>query len=263
MTLTFLGTGTSHGVPPLDCMLRQYASCPQGVCRKSFSDPKHRRTRTSILLRWNGRTVLIDIGPDFREQCLRENILDIDAVLITHAHSDHIGGLPDIRSYTRHHRVPIFGSRESMERIRTMFPYMFDPATPPGGGIPRISTTAVDAPFDLFDMPVVPVRVDHLELDGCFGFRIGPLGYIPDMKAIAPGELAKLAGSSLLVLNCLRRGPPHPSHLTLAESIELARRIAPDRCYFVHMSHDIHYEVDRAALDPWMEFAWDGLSVEI
>ncbi|MBN1575797.1 MAG: MBL fold metallo-hydrolase [Chitinispirillaceae bacterium] len=263
MTLTFLGTGTSHGVPPIDCMLQQYASCPQGVCRQSMLDPKHRRTRSSILLRWEGASVLIDSGPDFREQCLRENIPDINAVLITHSHADHIYGIPDIRSYTRHHPIPFFGSHESIAKIRYAFPYIFDPETPVGGGIPRITTTAVDAPFALFDHTVIPIRVNHLELDGCFGFRIGPLSYIPDMKSIAPDELKKLSGTTFLVLNCLRRGPPHPSHLTLRESIELARAIAPQRCYFIHMSHDIHYELDRAGLDPWMDFAWDGLSVEI
>ncbi len=263
MNLTFLGTGTSHGVPPIDCMLQHYASCPQGVCAQSTTDPKHRRTRSSILLRWGDVAVLIDIGPDFRQQCLRENVTSLDAVLITHSHADHIFGIPDIRSYTRYNPVPFFGSHESMTKIRSSFPYIFDGATPIGGGIPRITTTTVDAPFALFDQNVIPIRVDHLELDGCFGFRIGPVSYIPDMKSISPEECSKLSGTSLLILNCLRRGPQHPSHLTLSQSIDLARAIAPRQCYFIHMSHDIHYEIDRAGLDPWMDFAWDGLSLEV
>jgi phosphoribosyl 1,2-cyclic phosphate phosphodiesterase len=263
MMLTFLGTGTSHGVPPIDCMLQGFTSCPQGVCRASLSDPKHRRTRSSVLLEWDGKAVIIDIGPDFRAQCLREQVGRIDAVLITHGHADHIFGISDLRSYTRRHPVPLYGSPESIGRIRSGFPYVFDPATLPGGGIPRISTEVVRDPFTLFGRTVTPVRVEHLSLDGCYGFRIGPLAYIPDMKSIADGELSKLSGTSVLVLNCLRRAPHHGSHLTLDESVGLARKIAPRQCYFIHMSHDIHYQVDRRSLDPWMEFAWDGLKVGV
>ncbi len=263
MKLTFLGTGTSHGVPPIDCMRDNYSSCPQGVCLKSFSDTKHRRTRASVLLSTNGKNILIDIGPDFREQCLRERITNIDAVLITHSHSDHICGLPDIRSYTRNNFIPLYGSNESINIIKSMFAYMFNPSTPQGGGIPQLSLSAVEAPFDLFDMEVIPVRVEHLGLEGCFGFRIGSFSYISDMKSIAADELKKLSGTSLLVINCLRRGKPHPSHLTLEESIGIAREISPKQCYFIHMSHDIDYETDRSMLDPGMDFAWDGLSVDI
>lgn len=263
MKITFLGTGTSHGVPSIDCMMQGYSLCPQGVCRASATDPKHRRTRSSVLLESNDRTILIDAGPDLRQQCLREEVSAVDAVLCTHGHADHIGGIPDIRSYTRHQTIPFFGSAETIEKIRATFRYVFDPSTPVGGGLPRISTTVIDAPFALFGQTVIPVRVNHLELAGCFGFRIGPLGYIPDMKTISRNECEKLSGISLLVLNCLRRGPAHTSHLTLEQSVELARTIAPRQCYFIHMSHDIHYRLDRTALDPWMDFAWDGLQISL
>jgi phosphoribosyl 1,2-cyclic phosphate phosphodiesterase len=263
MKITFLGTGTSHGVPSIDCMIHHYASCPQGVCRQSATDPKHRRTRSSVLVEINDRAILIDPGPDLRSQCLREEVRSIDAVLVTHAHADHIGGIPDIRSYSRHRELPFFGSAETIDRIRSTFSYIFDPSTPAGGGIPQIATSVIPAPFSLFGETVTPVRVDHLHLTGCFGYRIGPFAYIPDIKAISRDECEKLAGTSLLVLNCLRREPAHTSHLTLQQSIELARTIQPRQCYFIHMSHDIHYQLDRAELDPWMDFAWDGLQITL
>ena len=263
MKIIFLGTGTSHGVPSLDCMIQGYASCPQGVCRSAASDPRHRRTRSSLLAEWNGHRVLFDAGPDLRRQCLREKIASINAVLVTHGHADHIGGIPDIRSYTRHQPIPFYGSAETIGRIRSTFSYIFDPSTPTGGGIPSITTRIVKKPFRLFGESVVPVNVEHLQLKGCYGFRVGPLAYIPDMKTIAAGERAKLSGLEVLVLNCLRRGPQHISHLTLRQSIALAREIAPRQCYFIHMSHDIHYQLDRRSLDPWMDFACDGLHLEV
>ena len=263
MKCTFLGTGTSHGVPSIDCMLTGYSSCPQNVCLESAIDPRHRRTRTSLYIQLGNKSVLIDVSPDFREQCLRENITDIDAVLISHSHADHIFGIPDIRSYSRRKPLPFYASQETIRRIEEAFPYIFDPSTPIGGGIPKIVSTIVDGPFSLFNQTVVPIRVNHLQLGGCFGFRIGPLTYIPDIKSLSEEELAKCAGTTVLILNCLRKGPGHVSHLTLSESIELARMIEPRRCYFTHMSHDIHYIEDRNGLDPWMDFAWDGLRIDV
>jgi phosphoribosyl 1,2-cyclic phosphate phosphodiesterase len=262
MKITFLGTGTSHGVPSIDCMMHQFTDCPQGVCRESQTDHRHRRTRSSILLRWNDKTILIDAGPDLREQCLRERISAIDAVLITHAHADHIFGIPDLRSYTKDKELPLYGSPESVGVIRSSFSYIFNPATLVGGGIPRIAATAIDAPFELFGQVVTPIAVDHLQLDGCFGYRIGPVSYLPDIKRIDEREVDKLVGTRLLILNCLRRSKEHVSHLILPQSIELARRIAPEKCYFIHMSHDIHYKADKQFLDAWMDFSWDGLSVK-
>ncbi len=263
MNITFLGTGTSHGVPSIDCMMKKFADCPQGVCSEVATDPKHRRTRSSILVEWNNHTVLIDAGPDLREQCLREKVTTIDAVLCTHAHADHIGGIPDIRSYSRRRPLPFYGSAETINRIRATFSYAFDPATPAGGGLPKISTSVVSTSFSLFDETVTPIEVDHLGLTGCFGYRIGPLAYIPDMKTISREACEKLNGVSVLILNCLRRAPEHISHLTLRQSIDLARTIAPRQCYFIHMSHDIHYRLDRAALDPWMDFSRDGLRISL
>jgi len=263
MNITFLGTGTSHGVPSIDCMIDGFISCPQGVCRESVHDARHRRMRSSLLVQWEGKSVLIDAGPDFREQCLREKVTSIDALLVTHAHADHICGIPDIRSYTKNKTVSVWGSEESVRILRATFPYIFDPDTPVGGGIPRISVAAVNKPFDLFGIPAAPLAVEHLQLDGCFGWRIGDMSYIPDVKRIPAATMEMLTGTEVLILNCLRRERKHASHLILPQSIAIARRIAPRRCFFTHMCHDIHYARDASALDPWMEFAWDGLTFEV
>jgi phosphoribosyl 1,2-cyclic phosphate phosphodiesterase len=265
MKITFLGTGTSHGVPPLDCMLQEYANCNKGVCRQSEHDPKHRRTRSSILVEWNECAILIDPSLDFRQQALRERLRRIDAVLITHTHADHIGGIPDLRSYTRPRPapLPVYGSPESMRTIRSSYAYIFDPETFAGGGIPNLQTCEVAGPFAVAGNRVTPVRVRHGSLDGCFGYRLGGLVYIPDLKSIADDELAKCSDAEILVLNCLRDEREHVSHLILPQSMELAIKIAPKKCFFIHMCHDIHYAIDGEKLAPWMAFAYDGLRVEI
>jgi phosphoribosyl 1,2-cyclic phosphate phosphodiesterase len=265
MDITFLGTGTSHGVPMLDCMIHDYARCRKNVCRLAESDQRHRRTRSSITASWNGKTVLVDASLDFRGQALRERILRIDAALITHSHADHIGGIPDLRSYdrARGRPLPLYGSPESITMIRSTYRYIFDPATFVGGGISSIDDYAVSGPFELFGETVSPIPVGHGNLEGCLGYRIGPVVYIPDMKTIDDAGIERCRGADTLILNCLRETPEHVSHLTLAESMALARKIAPRRCLFTHLSHDIHYELDGAALDPWMGFAFDGMKIAI
>lgn len=265
MKITFLGTGTSHGVPSIDCMLQGFRSCPKDVCRRSLTDAKHARTRSSILAEYNGKRVLVDVSPDFRQQALREKIPGIDAVLITHCHADHIGGVPDIRSYTARRPEPLefYGSEESMAAIRAFFPYIFDPDAFFGGGIPKITTKAESSAFGLFGATVTPVPVEHGRLRGCLGYRIDNMAYIPDVKALPRESRPSLAGLDTLVLNCLRETRDHASHLVLAQSVALARELAPRQCYFIHMSHDIDYETDGAKLDKWMEFAYDGLKINI
>ena len=265
MKITFLGTGTSHGVPTLDCMLSDYARCPKDVCRLSERDPRHRRTRSSLFAEWDGLNFLIDVSLDFREQALRQKIRRIDAVLVTHGHADHIGGLPDLRSYTgrREKPLPLYGSPETCATLRGSYAYLFDPAAFVGGGITRIEAREVTGPFAADGKTIVPVKVRHGMLEGCFGYRLGPLVYIPDLKAIDDAEAEKCSGAAVLVINCLRNEREHCSHLILPQSMALARRLRPEQCYFIHMCHDIHYEIDGKNLDPWMHFSYDGLSVEI
>jgi phosphoribosyl 1,2-cyclic phosphate phosphodiesterase len=265
MKITFLGTGTSHGVPSVDCMLNKYEQCPKDVCRLSQTDLKHARTRSSVVVEYGGKHVLVDVSADFRQQALREKVPKLDAVLITHCHADHISGIPDIRSYTAHREKPLdfYGSSESVAVIRTSFPYVFDPNAFRGGGIPRISLTAISGPFLLFGKNVAPLSVEHGGLAGCFGYRIDNMAYIPDLKSLRFSAQNMLAGLDLLVLNCLRETKEHSSHLVLEQSMKLAREIGPKRCCFIHMGHDIHYKTDAAKLDSWMEFAYDGMTVEI
>jgi phosphoribosyl 1,2-cyclic phosphate phosphodiesterase len=265
MKITFLGTGTSHGVPPLDCMIDGHATCTKDVCRLSETDPRHARTRSSILVEWDGKNILIDVSLDFRQQALRENIKRIDAVLLTHCHADHIGGLPDLRSYTKQKGdpLPVFGSPESIDALRRSFGYIFDPDTFVGGGIPNIETRTVCAPFEVVGKTAVPISVEHGPLKGCFGYRLGPLVYIPDMKSINEEELKKCAGAEVLVLNCLRDEREHLSHLILPQAMALARRIGPRQCCFIHMCHDIHYIIDRQGMENWMDFSYDGLKIEL
>jgi phosphoribosyl 1,2-cyclic phosphate phosphodiesterase len=263
MKITFLGTGTSHGVPPLDCMINNYETCPQDVCRLSFSDPKHRRTRSSVLIETDSSTIIIDISEDFRFQALREQIKKIDYALITHAHADHVGGIPDIRSYTIDKPLPLYGSEHTVEQIQSTFSYIFDPMTFVGGGIPSLETVVVNDTFYLDSTRITPITVEHGRVDGCFGYRIGNVGYIPDMKSMSEAEMEKLKGLDVLILNCLRRSRPHSTHLILPESIALAQKLKPSFCYFIHMSHDIHYQTDSAMLESWMQFSYDGLKISI
>jgi phosphoribosyl 1,2-cyclic phosphate phosphodiesterase len=263
MNVTFLGTGTSHGVPSIDCMRAGGVRCRKGVCAASEHDPKHRRTRSSILVEHSDKRILIDISMDFRQQALRERIPALDAVLLTHRHMDHVGGLPDIRSYTTEQPLPLYASAETLEEVKRSFWFAFDPTAFVGGGIPKLQPVAIDQPFDLLGVNCVPIPVEHGPLAGCFGFRLADLAYIPDMKRMGERSRRLLAGVHCLILNCLRDERPHQTHMTLAESLALAREVAPQRCYFVHMCHDIHYHHDAALLDPWMSFAYDGLRIEV
>jgi len=264
MEITFLGTGTSHGVPPLDCMMTGFAKCPKGVCRKSLTDPRHNRTRTSILLRKGGKALLVDASSDFRQQALRHELRQIDAVLLSHGHIDHFGGLPDIRSYTEEMSLDAYASSETIETVTSAFPYMFRfRGISDGKGIPRLRMVELDGARDIVGFAVTPVPVSHGVLKECLGFRIDNLGYVPDVKYMSAKSQEMLKGLDCLILNCLRDEREHRTHMILEQSVELAKRLAPKRCYFIHMTHDIDYEADGKGLDPWMQFSYDGLVIEV
>ncbi len=264
MRITFLGTGTSHGVPTIDCMLDNYDRCPQKVCLKATTNPRHRRTRASILIETEEAGILIDTSQDFRQQMLRNRVRRIGAVLYTHGHADHIYGLPDIRSYCRHQGGPIdiYGSGETLRIVRGAFQYIFDPPDYEGGGIPKVIPHLLEHSTEIGRIHVTALHVDHGSLQGCQGYRMDDVAYIPDVKRISEKTVGQLQGLDLLILNCLRLRP-HGSHLCLQESLAYARRLAPSHCLFTHMTHDIDYQIEGQELPPWIDFAYDGLIVEV
>jgi phosphoribosyl 1,2-cyclic phosphate phosphodiesterase len=262
MLITFLGTGTSHGVPSIDCMLEDYARCPHQVCLKAQNDRRHRRTRASILIEADGHSLLIDTSQDLRMQMLEQRVKRIDAVLFSHGHADHIYGLPDIRSYSNHQGAPIdiYGSQETLDVLCSAFDYVFRPPTYVGGGIPRLSPHLLDGSLDWNGLTILSIPVEHGPLVGCRGYRMGDVAYIPDVKVIPEASLDQLRGLELLIINCLRRRP-HASHLSLDESLAYVERLRPRRCLFTHMTHDIDYALEEPGLPSGVSFAYDGLKV--
>ena len=252
MRLTFLGTGTSQGVPVIACHCR--------VCRSG--DSRDRRLRTSALLEMEGRNILFDIGPDFRQQMLREDVGHLDAILITHAHRDHVGGLDDIRSfnYVQHSKMNVYLNAEARHAIERDYHYIFEPHQYPG--LPEADLHTVEAPFTAAGVEVIPVKAMHKDLP-VLGFRIGTLAYITDANYMAPEEMAKLKGVKVLVINALRR-EKHFSHYSLPEALEVIETVAPERAYLTHMSHEmgLHAEV-QAELPEGVFLAYDNLEIEI
>lgn len=255
MRLTFLGTGTSQGVPIIGCRC--------AVC--TSPDPRDQRLRVSALVEVNGTRILIDAGPDMRQQLLRAQVADLDAVLLTHAHMDHIGGMDDLRAISFLHEpprpVPIYADAATADGVRHTYHYAFGPQRYPG--VPEFDMRLIDrAPFTVEGVEVVPVEVLHMHLP-VLGFRIGPLAYITDAKTIAPAEREKLRGLDVLVLNALRM-QEHYSHFNLQEALGVVHDVRPRRAYFTHISHwmGLHGEV-QLDLPDGVFLAHDGLVVEL
>lgn len=250
MQITFLGTGTSTGIPQIGC------TCP--VC--TSTDPKDNRLRTSAVVSVNGKNILIDCGPDFRQQVLRAGIGRIDAVLITHIHYDHTGGIDDLRPFGGKHTLPIYLEPSVAEGIRTRLPYCFGDHLYPGVPNIRLQEIGVE-PFSIENIEVTPIRVMHYKLP-ILGYRIGGLVYITDALTIPDEEYAKMKQVDVLVINALRK-QPHLSHQTLDEALRVIERVQPREAYLVHMSHHMGLtaEVEKE-LPPHVHFAYDGLVVE-
>ncbi len=248
-----LGSGTSMGVPTIGC------ECP--VC--TSTDSRDQRLRPSVLLRYNGRNVLIDCGPDFRQQCLRARLTRLDAIIFTHAHADHIMGLDDVRPFNFRQKqvMPVYGSRETVGTIRQVFRYIFE-TLHTQSTLPRIETHVLDGePFDLFGLEFTPIPVKHGRADG-FGYRFGSAAYLTDHSFIPDSSLAMLEGLDVLFLDALRHRD-HPTHSTVKQSLETVSLVKPRRAYFTHISHELRHEEDEPKLPAQVAIAYDGLTIDV
>lgn len=253
MKVTFLGTGTSQGVPVI--------ACECAVCRSV--DYRDKRSRSSALIEIDGLSILIDIGPDFRNQMLRERVKKIDAIIFTHAHKDHTAGLDDIRSFNfkQKEAIPIFATRQVIEQLKQEFEYIFVDKTYPG--IPRLIVNEIDAePFMIKNTKIIPVPVLHHKLP-VLGFRIGGFTYITDANQIPDSSMSIINSSEILVLNALQK-EPHISHFTLEEAVQIANFIKPSKTYLTHISHRLgsHSQINDE-LPENIELAYDGQQLNL
>jgi phosphoribosyl 1,2-cyclic phosphate phosphodiesterase len=251
-TLTVLGSGTSMGVPTIGC------NCP--VCHSS--DPHDRRTRPSVLIEYNGRAILIDTTPDFREQAIRENICHLDAVLYTHTHADHLLGIDDLRPLSFRHRpnrLPLYAHPEAADFIRSMFRYIFA-ADYKFGGLPLVEMRPLEGPLQLFGATFMPITLIHGDAK-IYGFRFGSAAYLTDHSEIPEKSLAQLEELDVLFLDALRY-KPHPTHSTVENSLKVVERLKPRRAFFTHICHDLPHQATNASLPENVSLCYDGMKLE-
>lgn len=253
MKITFLGTGTSQGVPVIACRCQ--------VC--TSADFRDKRLRSSILVEQGSTAVVIDSGPDFRQQMLRADVNHIDGLLFTHEHKDHIAGMDDIRAYNYVHRekVNIYANLQVQEALHREFPYVFADFKYPG--VPEINMHTIDeSAFSIGEINFLPVPVLHYRLP-VLGFRMGDFTYITDANHITEQSMSLIRGSKILVINALRR-EPHVSHFTLEEALEVIGKLGPEKAYLTHISHQLGMHEDvNAELPAHVKCAYDGLVIEI
>jgi len=251
--ITFLGTGTSHGVPMIGC------TC--AVCRSG--DPRDRRWRPSVYLELPGISVLVDTSTDLRSQALQFGVSRVDAILFTHSHADHVMGLDEVRRFNalQGAAIPCFADPFTAAEIRRTFAYIFAPRGPAGGGLPRVDLFELVGEFCLGRHVVTPVPVLHGRRP-VLGYRVGGLAYLTDCSAIPESSFPLLGGVDLLVVDALR-DRPHPTHFTVGQALDVVERVRPRRALFTHIAHDLpHAETCARLLPRGVELAYDGLILD-
>jgi len=252
--VTFLGTGTSHGVPMI--------ACDCAVCRSA--DPRDTRLRTSIYVDVPDRQrILVDTSPDLRQQAIRHRITRVDAVIYTHSHADHILGLDELRRFNAVQRAAVqcYATPATWDHIRRTFYYVFDTTPRLGGGIPQLSSHDIDGPFVLGGVRVVPIPLWHGTMP-VLGFRFGRFAYLTDCNRLDDAAWPLLDGVDTLVVDALR-DRPHPTHFSVTEALEVIEKVAPRRAFLVHMTHDLEHEATSARLPPGVDLAYDGLVLDV
>jgi len=253
MKVTFLGTGTSQGVPIIAC------DCE--VCNSK--DPRDRRLRSSVLIHYNDLQIIIDTGPDFRQQMLREKVTQLDAVVFTHEHKDHMAGFDDIRGFNWKDKKPmeVYGNQQVELALKRDFHYAFSEKKYPG--VPSLNLHIIDnQTFEIQGTPIIPIEVMHYKLP-VLGFRIGDFTYITDANYISEEEKEKIRGSKVLVLNALKKSE-HISHFSLKEAMVLADELDVEKTYFTHISHHMGFHENVSEeLPSHMELAYDELQIHI
>ncbi len=254
MIVTFLGTGTSTGVPVVGCHCR--------VC--SSDNPKNKRLRQSVKVETDGKTFVIDTTPDLRLQLLRDPIPRLDFILFTHSHADHMMGLDDIRPFNFRQRETIhaYSNRGTAKAIQRAFGYIWDDRSQIGGGKPQLAIHEVDGPFTAAGIDVVPIPVIHGDWT-ILGFRIGPFAYITDTNGIPRQSMRLLQGVEVLALDGLRAAPPHPTHFTIADAVNAAHEIEARETWLIHLTHEVDHDTFDATLPKGIHLAYDGLRLEI
>ena len=253
MRVTFLGTGTSTGVPVVGCHCR--------VC--TSTDANNKRLRQSVSVEADGKYFLIDTSTDLRLQLLRHPIPRLDFILFTHSHSDHLMGLDDIRPFNFRQREPIqaYASPMTAKAIRRAFSYIWDDRSQIGGGKPQLELTEVEGPFTYEGIEIVPVPVEHGDWT-ILGFRIVRFAYITDTNGIPPSSMRLLDGVEVLALDGLRPAPRHPTHFTIDEAVACAEEIGARETWLIHLTHEVDHEELDATLPPGIRLAYDGLVLD-
>ncbi len=254
MKITFLGTGTSQGIPVI--------GSNHPVCQSS--DPRDKRLRVSVLVSWKNFNYVIDCGPDFRQQMLANRVTRMDGILFTHEHADHTAGIDDIRPFFfRQGDIPIYAHQRVVDSLRRRFDYIFaDQNRYPGAPAVKVNLVRNNSPFKIGDIKAIPVEAYHNRLP-VFGYRLGDFAYLTDVKTISDEESEKIKGVKALSINALRKDPHH-SHFNLEEALEFIEKVGPDKAYLTHISHHMgfHQEVEKELPDH-VHLAYDNLSITL